>query len=230
MSTANCDFCNEFSGKPANAFHRIYAGDPESRTLFQSAEFAVIPSIGQIAEGYLLLLPRRHTKALGDLSARELDELATISQSAGEILTKEYGPYVLFEHGTRSEGVGGCGIYHAHLHATPLVKVSDPVGTLRARFPYEEMTNLREIGNRSAGLPSYLFYQDSETRGYLFNTGPLASQYVRKLLADAMGERVWNWREVGREERLLATIRRLSHHFDLQKESVGPRQLLNATP
>jgi diadenosine tetraphosphate (Ap4A) HIT family hydrolase len=228
-----CDFCNEFSGKAANAFHTIYGGDLKSRILFQSEAFAVIPSLGQIVEGYLLVLPRRHSKALGDLSVVDINELASISQWVGEILTREYGPYVLFEHGTRSEGVGGCGIYHAHLHAVPLDTISDrsdPVGVLKECFPYEKMANLREINERTAGLSCYLFYQDSEARGYLFNTGPLPSQYIRRLLAEATGEQVWNWRDVGREERLLATIERLSHHFDSPKQPVEPNRLLTATP
>ena len=216
-----CDFCDELSGKPANAFHAIYGGDLKSRILFQSETFAVIPSLGQIVEGYLLVLPSRHSRALGDLSAVDVNELAEISQRVGEILTKEYGPYVLFEHGTRFDGVGGCGIYHAHLHAAPLAPIlgrSDPVSILKENFPYEEMTNLREINKRTAGLSCYLFYQDSEARGYLFKTGPLPSQYVRKLLAQALGEQVWNWRDVGREERLLATFQRLSHYFDSAKK------------
>ena len=186
-----------------------------------------MPSLGQIVEGYLLVLPCRHSKALGDLNVVDVNELATISQRVGDILTKEYGPYVLFEHGTRTEGVGGCGIYHAHLHAVPLDTISgtfDPVGALKARFRYQEMTSLREINKRTASLSCYLFYQDSEARGYLFDTGPLPSQYVRKLLAEATGENVWNWRDVGREERLLATIQRLSHHFE------SPRQILSAIP
>ncbi len=212
-----CDLCEELSGSSENSFSRIYRGDPESRILFRTEQFAVMPSLGQIVEGYLLILPCRHLKALGDLSAVDVNELATISQQVGEILTKEYGAYVLFEHGTRSEDVGGCGVYHAHLHAAPLDVISersDLVGHLKARFPYDEMTNLREIGKRTVGLSCYLLYQDLEGKAYLFKTGSLPSQYVRKLLANAMGEQVWNWRDVGREERLLATIQRLSRYFD----------------
>jgi diadenosine tetraphosphate (Ap4A) HIT family hydrolase len=225
--TMACDFCNELAGTPANAFHAIYGADLESRILFQSGTFAVIPSLGQIVEGYLLVLPRRHSKALGDLPAKDLNELEMITQRVGDILTREYGPIVLFEHGTRSEGVGGCGIYHAHLHATPLGTIPDPVSMLKERFPYAEMTSLREIRKRTADLSCYLFYQDSEARKYLFNTGPLPSQYVRKLLADAIGEQAWNWRDVGREERLFATIQRLSHYFAFQKKAVEPGQALN---
>ena len=224
----NCDFCNEFAGRPANAFGRIYGGDPESRVLFRSEHFAVIPSLGQIVEGYLLVLPRRHYKALGDLERVDFDELSTVSVLVGEVLAKEYGPCVFFEHGTRAEGVGGCGIYHAHLHAVPVDAALNPIGILKERYPYEEITDLGEINRRSEGLDCYLFYQDLDAKRYLFNTGPLPSQYLRKLLADMAGEEVWNWRDAGREERLLTTMQRLSHYFDLPKETVESHRPLNA--
>jgi diadenosine tetraphosphate (Ap4A) HIT family hydrolase len=212
-----CDFCEELSGSSRNSFGQIYNGDPESRVLFGSEQFAVMPSLGQIIEGYLLIVPRRHWKAIGDLSAADVNELAVALHRVGEVLIKEYGPFVLFEHGTRSESVGGCGIYHAHLHATPLGTISDPVAALKLKFPYEELSELAEINDRTAGLSSYLFYRDSDGRFYIFNTGPLPSQYMRQLIAEAMGEQVWNWRAAGREDRLLATMRRLSGRLDWTK-------------
>ncbi len=214
MLRLDCDFCKEFVGDSENSFHRIYARNPDSRVLLHSDGFAVIPSLGQILEGYLLVLPIKHFKAVGDLPDDDLDEFVAVCECVGKILKNEYGRYVLFEHGTRSEGVGGCGIYHAHLHATPLASASDPIELLKLSFPYTEFANLNEIRKQSAGLPSYLFYQDSNAKLYLFDTGPLPSQYMRKVLADALGQQDWNWRNAGREERLLATIRRLSGQFD----------------
>jgi diadenosine tetraphosphate (Ap4A) HIT family hydrolase len=220
MPIGHCDFCNEFSGAAENTFNRIYEGRPENRVLLRSNDFAVIPSLGQIVEGYLLVLPIKHFKALGDLPVLLRQEFTTICEWAGEALKGKYGPYILFEHGTRSEGVGGCGIYHAHLHATPLAGVSDPVNSLKLRFPYIELDHLNEISKRSTGFPTYLFYQDSDAKLYLFDTGPLSSQYMRKLLADALGKEDWDWRVAGREERLLATIQRLSGQFESTQNSL----------
>jgi diadenosine tetraphosphate (Ap4A) HIT family hydrolase len=204
MDRTDCDFCNELRGDLSCAFHRIYAGDPDTRVLFRSEKFAVIPSLGHILGGYLLVLPIRHFRAAGDLTGNYLDEFAAICERVGRTLKDQYGPCILFEHGTRSEGVGGCGIYHAHMHAVPLSEVPDPVEILKLRFPYADLTD----------LSSYLFYRDSDARFYLFDTGPLPSQYMRKLLADALGNQDWDWRKAGREERLLATMRVLSGQFD----------------
>ncbi len=222
LHKSHCDFCEELLGGSDNSFARIYRGEPRNRILFGSDEFAIMPSLGQLVEGYLLVLPIKHFKALGDLPGPLFEELATISKRLGKIIKDQYGPYVLFEHGARSEGVGGCGIYHAHLHATPLASASDPVELLKLRFSYTELSHLNEISKQSADLPSYLFYQDSDARLYLFDTGPLPSQYMRKVLADALGGQDWNWRDAGREERLIATIRRLSGQFANNKISLTP--------
>jgi diadenosine tetraphosphate (Ap4A) HIT family hydrolase len=218
MAKSMCDFCCEFSGNSENSFGRIYGGNPGSRILFQSSNFAVIPSLGQVVEGYLLVVPKQHFPAIGDLPPTSLMELAAIVQLAGKILKSAHGPCIFFEHGTRCEGVGGCGIYHAHLHATPLAGASDPVGALKETFPFTELDQFTDIAKQSAGLSTYLFYKSWSGRFYLFDTGPLPSQYMRRLLADALGSRDWDWRFAGREARLLATLERLSGTFDNTKE------------
>jgi diadenosine tetraphosphate (Ap4A) HIT family hydrolase len=197
--------------------------------LFRSDNFVVIPSLGQIVEGYLLILPIKHFKALADLPMQSLDEFAAIVKSLGNILTVQYGSYVLFEHGTRSEGAGGCGIYHAHLHATPLSGITDPIDSLRANFPFTRCENLSEIREHSASLDSYLLYQDTTAKLYLFDTGPLPSQYMRKLLADALHDSNWNWRTAGREERLLTTMERLSGRFGGILKDTLPSQITNVS-
>jgi diadenosine tetraphosphate (Ap4A) HIT family hydrolase len=209
-----CDFCNELSGSSENSFNRIYGAHTQSRILFRSDTFAVIPSLGQILEGYLLVLPIKHFKAAGDLPYVHFEELTRICKATGEILKHQYGPYILFEHGTRCEGVGGCGIYHAHLHAVPIPPSLDLVDSLKAKFPYKQLRDLTEIRERSEGMPAYIFYQDTDSRTYLFDTPNLVSQYMRRTLAAVLGANDWDWRAAGQEERLLATLNRLSRPFD----------------
>jgi diadenosine tetraphosphate (Ap4A) HIT family hydrolase len=216
--TANCDFCNEFSGDPQNTFNRIYRHDLVSRVLFRSKEFVVVPSLGQITEGHLLLLPIKHFTAFGELPESLLEEFTGLANNVAATITEGYGSSVAFEHGVRPGGSGGCGIYHAHLHAVPLANATDPVDALKLRFPYTELTRLDEISKRSAGLSSYLLYQDSHTRLYLFDTGPLPSQYMRKLLADALESEDWDWRTAGIEQRLLATMKRFSDKLKITRE------------
>jgi diadenosine tetraphosphate (Ap4A) HIT family hydrolase len=211
---SNCEFCDEFAGSLSNSFHARYQGSPGSRFVLSTDNFHVFPTIGQIVDGYLLAVPKRHYAALDEMPQVLWVEFERIYDRVRWTLSNLYGPCIAYEHGARRAGVGGCGIYHAHLHVVPLARASDPIELLKLKFPYEEFADLSEIGKQSAGLTSYLFYQDSDARLYVFDTGPLPSQYMRKVLANALGQQDWNWRDAGREERLLATIRRLSGRFD----------------
>jgi len=204
-----CDFCDELSGGNANAFSKIYGSELGSRVLFHSDGFTVVPSIGQINEGYLLIVPVSHVMALGDLQVSSLNALVRLTERVGKALAETYGPCIFFEHGTRSEGVGGCGIYHAHLHAIPLGEIVDPIDELRSRFDYTKLPSMCDVGKESLGLSTYLFYRDSNAQSYLFRTGPLPSQFMRGLIADLLGGCEWNWRSFGKEERLLSVVQHL---------------------
>ncbi|HET6931216.1 MAG TPA: hypothetical protein VFI45_12910 [Candidatus Acidoferrum sp.] len=219
----DCDFCDEFVSGTSNAFHALYHDALRTRILHATERFRVFPTIGQLVEGYLMIAPVSHYTAMDQIptdATAELTELAELTRSA---LSKLYGPSVFFEHGARGPINGGCGIYHAHLHAVPLNGLADPVEILKHRFSYTEASDLPEFTKQSKHLPSYLFYQDSNARLYLFDTGPLPSQYMRKLLANSLGDDNWNWRKVGREDRLLSTIERLSGRFDTMCNTVPPR-------
>jgi diadenosine tetraphosphate (Ap4A) HIT family hydrolase len=219
-----CDFCDEFSGGQENSFQRIYAGARDTRALFSSRNFVIVPSLGQISEGHLLLLPARHWTALGDLPESLFQEFTSLCNAVTAILREEYGPCITFEHGTRSADAGGCGIYHAHLHAVPFPVALDPIDSLKSRFPCEQLGDLAELPTKSEGMPGYLLYQDSHSSSYLFTVSNLPSQYMRRALVGTLGKDDWDWRKAGREERLLATLSRLSKHFDAWSACAGTRE------
>ena len=57
---------------------------------------------------------------------------------------------------------------------------------------------------------SYLYYETVRGNRYVFYPPFIPSQYIRRLLAEAIGIQNWNWRQCGREERLLSTLSRTS--------------------
>jgi diadenosine tetraphosphate (Ap4A) HIT family hydrolase len=223
--SSQCDFCNEFAGGTTNAFYARYAGTPPDRILLATENFRVFPSIGQLVEGHLLIAPVSHYTALDEMPKIRSSELIGIWRHVRSQLSELYSPCVCFEHGARGPLNGGCGIYHAHLHVAPLNGHPNPIDALKATFPYTQLTGLNEIWNHSVRLPSYLLYQDLDATLYLFDAGTLPSQYMRKLLADALQEQNWNWRTAGREERLLATMRRLLGQFDVPEALPAQRQI-----
>jgi diadenosine tetraphosphate (Ap4A) HIT family hydrolase len=210
---SQCDFCDEFSGGHNNAFSRRYGSDPRGRTVFETQNFKVLPSLGQIVEGHVLVVPVRHYTALADMPSPLTEEVADLADHVRIALSANYGSCLLFEHGSRGVCSGGCGIYHAHLHAVPLREESEPVSLLKERFGYRKLGSIGDIASESNGTDSYLYYEDLHSNRYIFDVEYLPSQYMRRLMAEALGKDEWDWRKCGREEALLSTITRLSQAF-----------------
>lgn len=208
-----CDFCDELSGVQDSTFGKIYGDQPRTRTLFRSNELVAIPSLGQIAEGHVLLLPITHHTAIADLHDVAFEELVGFWRKLIPILTRIYGPCVSFEHGIRPGATGGCGVTHAHLHVVPLGKAVDPLHSFKSRFPWTRLRDLNDLRVATPGMLGYLFYQNSQSEAYVFDTPNLASQYMRKVLSNLLGESNWDWRSAGREPKLIATLNRLSGCF-----------------
>ena len=131
----SCDFCDEFAGGCRNAFAVRYHGQITDRILCSTENFVVLPSLGQIAEGHLLILPRQHCLSLADIPHGNWGELERLSATVRRVLRSTYGTCVAFERGTRSGG-GGCGISHAHLHFVPVNNDELFIDQLRANHRF----------------------------------------------------------------------------------------------
>jgi len=212
FATDKCDFCNEFGGGVDNAFAIRYAAEVRCRSAFETGAFAVLPTLGQIVPGYLLVVPKHHHLAIGDMSQDEIQELEALRAMLLATLGASYGTYVFFEHGTRSENCGGCGITHAHLHAVPFSAHVDPVGVLKGQFAFDQLQGFSDLA-RVPSNSSYLYYEATSKERYAFYPSVVPSQYLRRLLAEAIGVRDWDWRECGKEERFLSTLSHTAKMF-----------------
>jgi diadenosine tetraphosphate (Ap4A) HIT family hydrolase len=207
-----CDFCDEFSAGRNNAFILRYLPELLDRTILATGRFRVIPSVGQITQGHLLVVPIRHLCALADLSKEHNEELENICVEVRAILREEYGTCVFFEHGTRGAESGGCGIDHAHLHAVP-VAADGVLDLLKREFRASKVSSFQHVKETIPADASYLFFDDAAGDRYVFPVANLPSQYMRKLVADSMGKTDWDWRECGREPELLSTLQQLTPLF-----------------
>jgi diadenosine tetraphosphate (Ap4A) HIT family hydrolase len=218
-SIHDCDFCDEFSGGSSNAFRARYGQSVQDRVILATESFRVFPSIGQLVEGYLLIAPVAHYRALDEMPTQVFDQLSTVRESVRAAMSKTYGPSLSFEHGAREPVNGGCGVYHAHLHVVPFPTLRDPVAELKNRFPCKLLPQLKDIATVTHGTSPYLLYEDLESNSYAFFVGNLSSQYMRRLLAEILGQSDWDWRAAGREQRLFDALARFSGLFDTAQRS-----------
>jgi ATP adenylyltransferase len=118
---SECTFCAELLGKETNNLLRVVLGEGyTTRVVRESKNFVVLPTIGPIVEGYLLIVPKQHYLSFGHIPAQHFREFMNLKEETRQVLREVYTTPIFFEHGPISESKrGGCSVEHAHLHAVP---------------------------------------------------------------------------------------------------------------
>lgn len=195
--------------------------------LYESDNFFVVPSIGQIEiEGYLLLCSKKHFEGVGGSPAALHSELEETLNHTRLVLTDNYNSEVLaFEHGPRIgcwRG-GGC-LDHAHLHLVPIaLNLMEPLALrflngLQIKDYYaveriDEFGRLSEISEKEES--SYLFVETNDSKRYITRVSfTIPSQYLRQIIAHFLKkDDLWNWKRTPDYETFDRTMTRLSGKF-----------------
>jgi diadenosine tetraphosphate (Ap4A) HIT family hydrolase len=183
---------------------RLCAPALERKIVFSSSHFSALPSLGALAPGHLLLVPKAHVIRLASVPDELLVEYARFQEETARRLEAVFeAPVHRFEHGSDAAATRiPCTIQHAHLHLLPAA--ADIRIHLDERWRSVEPADLPE----AAGADEYLFYQPPEGHARLAR-GSFPSQYLRRSFAKALGVSEWNWRRDHREAVVRKTYDRL---------------------
>jgi diadenosine tetraphosphate (Ap4A) HIT family hydrolase len=163
----------------------------------ESDGFAVIPSLGPLVPGHSLLCPRVHLRSISELPPDHEREYQRAKAALRGRLSALYDADVhVFEHGMARGGRRTlCTVEHAHVHFVPMPPACtvelgpDPRWT---RFD----GSLKQLRRLAAGR-EYIAYEvaDGEARMLAAGESELESQYMRKVIARALGRpQEWDWR------------------------------------
>ena len=207
----SCVFCDSKSEIFGNTpeFKRITEEKLDSRILFETENFAVFPTVGQIVEGYLLIMPKTHVSAISNLEKNLLDELEYVYSEVRTILKEHYSEPIFFEHGVcRSEyEFNGSCIDHAHIHAVLApVNISDE---LKKEFKYTKINSISDLGNYNG--TNYLYVNDISGDKLILEANNIRSQHIRYLIADALKTpEKGDWYLYPGRDEMINTINKLS--------------------
>ena len=189
-----CEFCIELGGRPGARFASIYP-QLRSRVIARERGLVALPTLGQLFPGSLLLVPEQHYETCADLPSPLAERMTELVRTLSAT-SRRFGQPMFFEHGAHHDTGGSCGIYHAHLHLTPLPRGVRP-GDL---FPAHQSVaaDLRGALRSLRGCSQYLLAGDKHGVAYArvadMTTQP-GSQYFRRLLAERFeSPRPWDWR------------------------------------
>lgn len=211
----DCSFCSELNNcEYNNIFLQIFKGSLPSRILKETTNFVVMPTLGQIVEGYLLIVSKKHYLSIGDLPYGYFDELSALKKETFDVLTKAYKSPIFFEHGAISyQQRGGCCVTHLHLNAIPTNV--DLLPKIMQHLEGKRIQSILEIKRQFKKKTPYLFYETPKGEKYLFDAFVIPSQYLRQLLAVELNLRdKWDWRRHIGKDKVIATLKKLSFWYD----------------
>jgi len=207
-----CTLCAELSGKKENNLCYFVMGKLFNRIIKETKNFVIIPTIGQIVEGYLLIVPKQHYLCIGALPPNHFEELEKIIDNCKKALLSVYNKKtIMFEHG--AVGISfkeraGCCTDHAHLHVVPAEV--DLLDEIRKNYIPQKITSLKELKEKYLKKVPYLFYQNNQEDMYVFNAPIVMSQYFRQILAKKLNKMdKWDWRLYYGKEKMINTIKKL---------------------
>jgi len=206
----DCPYCEELE----KGYFEVEGEKLGRRILFESSNFVVFPSLGQIVEGYLIIATKNHYIGLGEIPTELVGELGKIKNKVKEVLSRFYVAPIFFEHGTVSENKkGGCCIEHAHLHAIP-VSV-DIFEDLTKNFKPIKISNFFSLKNQFEKKVPYFYYENQKGERYLFELFNIVpSQYLRQLVAVKINSKdKWDWKNYFGLDEMKNTLDKLAGQF-----------------
>lgn len=191
-----CEFCRELAPAPDAGADTNLRTPLGARIVLDRHGFVVVPSLGQIVDGSLMLVRKQHVERFADMRAAELDAAAAIVQL---LRSRSAHPLILFEHGAKTSTGGSCGIYHAHAHLVPLsINPHALVSQLAHGIPQSASLRLQEDWLRLKPSDEYVLLDNGATRWCLevnaANRSEFPSQFFRRRLASFFVGVPWDWR------------------------------------
>jgi ATP adenylyltransferase len=197
-----CNICSQLEGKSEDdVFYSSVLkrwGRYVPQVIPLTRNYAAIPSLGPLAQGHMLIVPRIHAKSMYSLAVNLIEELEEATEILAWRMKEKFNCEVFqFEHGNDPAGARvSCSVEHAHLHIVPLH--ADPITheeleTKWIPFPEEPLRACTILGNAE-----YLLIRTLVGRRY-FQIAPefgFESQLMRKRISEKLGQKdSWNWRK-----------------------------------
>jgi diadenosine tetraphosphate (Ap4A) HIT family hydrolase len=204
-----CTFCSELSGLLETTNYGKLTGQyTKSRILWSNKDFAVIPSLGPLVEGHLLLIPKHHEFSFVNLSKRLLSEAEKLILAIIQFNRQRAHHTLIFEHGAivqtgcayeiriKKAKAGAC-TDHAHIHivpslsASPIIQKIDDIHFHLKKHKLQHLNELHEAVERD--FP-YIIISSSKMKSWvLYVIEEVPGQFMRQMVASIVGLKEWNW-------------------------------------
>lgn len=216
ISTVQCegaDFCEELSGASDTSFARFYEGDPPSRLLYSTKNFALLVDMSPLAVGHLLLLPTRHYLSFAQVLAVHPGETEDLISRIVTLYTKTFRSPLIMEHGSSAGQQSHACITHAHLHFLPIDGHSVDEFLIGDALDYKDLAHISELARDPWLNSAYFLRIYADTCRAYFPTAAQKRQYLRSVAGATLSieDPEWDYAVVIRKNHLRTTMRMTGH-------------------
>ena len=203
MIIINCIFCNLEKNKIENTI------------LDAKNHFYLLPTVGSLVDGYILVVSKRHINSMSELTKNEMDEYNFIIEKYRNIFRDIYGKYpIVFEHGSpvSDNSIRANSVIHAHSHIVNHAYLDEPKIIKRLNFkPIQRIEDIKSNEN-------YIMYINNNNFKYVtYNFEPI-SQLMRKLIAkDLKYEDKFDWKKEKFMDNIIKTILKVKEYNEKRK-------------
>jgi diadenosine tetraphosphate (Ap4A) HIT family hydrolase len=195
-SDLNSKRSNASSGK----FHWLFVGKrPDfsstyNTIILETEHFAVVPSLGSLVAGWLIIVPKFPVARIADLGCEVRDEFEALVDRCLDKVEAEFGKAFVFEHGGKEGSRISCGVDQAHLHIVPLEFDLLNVAIRTTEGPSLSVDEFA-LPYDVCG-PNEYWYVSNQKRTVAIAAAEAESQWFRKLIAQQTGQsQKWNYNE-----------------------------------
>jgi diadenosine tetraphosphate (Ap4A) HIT family hydrolase len=204
------DLCQEIARSADNSFVRTYQGNPPSRLIFETGDFALIADMSPLIVGHLLLLPKIHYMSFSALLPTHLYELERFLSGLVPYYSATFGEPLVLEHGSATESDSNACVTHAHWHLVPVDGAAVDALIRLDDLPCTELNSMAELGaSRWRDRPYY--YTSHAGRHHVYEPSPATKrQYLRSVVGRVLSidEPEWDYALVVRKDYLRETMNR----------------------
>lgn len=212
-NSERCVLCELASCKGMNgdlAFYNKNVEKPVDCIIYDSRFFYVVPELGALKQGFLMIVPKSHYLSVAQYPAQVLKEYQEVCEDIESILLSAFNAKLVtfFEHGSAPDGITSHkkSIVHAHTHV---------VTDFHMDKIYQDMVRLKPIDDITDAKNTYYFSYQEGSHGNLKISMDsdvyVQRQYPRQVLAEHLGlaPGQYNWRKAAFDEISTATVYRL---------------------
>ena len=200
----NCVFCNL-------DFNKI-----ENTIICETENFFVIPSVGSLVDGYLIIVTKRHINSLSELDEKTKREYENLIFRIINIFEKIYGKTpILFEHGSPNfqNSMSATSIVHAHSHIVNFEFKTEK--EILEKYNFEIIDSFDEVAKKN-----YIYFQNGHGEKFVSYKFESVSQLMRILIANELKkEEEYNWREFDFKENIVSMLEKLKSYNEITENS-----------